>query len=145
MAAENDKNREWMMPSNGLATKNGECGFTLIELMIVVAIVAILATVAYPSYTSYIVRSNRAAAQAALMDIAQRQQQYLLDNRAYAATTAALGVTVPPNVTQVYAISLATGVTTFTATAAALAGTKQFADGDLTINQSGAKTPPGKW
>ena len=138
------------MPSNGLATKNGESGFTLIELMITVAIVGILATVAYPSYLSYVVRNNRAAAQAALMDIAQRQQQYLLDNRSYAATTSALNVNVPTNVTQVYTVSIAVTTSasappTFTATAAPISGTKQYADGSLTINQSGAKTPTAKW
>ena len=44
-------------------------GFTLIELIIAVAIVAVLASIAYPSYTQYVVRSNRAAAQAEMMDL----------------------------------------------------------------------------
>jgi prepilin-type N-terminal cleavage/methylation domain-containing protein len=55
-------------------------GFTLIELMIVVAIVAILAAVAYPAYTSHVRKAHRAAAQSCLMDLAQKQTQYLLDN-----------------------------------------------------------------
>ncbi|MDE2046954.1 MAG: prepilin-type N-terminal cleavage/methylation domain-containing protein, partial [Betaproteobacteria bacterium] len=46
--------------------KKGPHGFTLIELLIAVAVVAILAVIAIPSYESYIVRSNRAAAKAAL-------------------------------------------------------------------------------
>jgi type IV pilus assembly protein PilE len=60
-------------------------GFTLIELMVTVAIVAILAAVAYPSYQNQVKRGRRAAAQAHLMDIAQRQQEYLLDGRGAAS------------------------------------------------------------
>lgn len=59
-------------------------GITLIELMVVVAIVAILAAVAYPSYESYVRKGRRATAQAALQDIAARQQQFLLDQRRFA-------------------------------------------------------------
>ena len=53
-------------------------GFTLLELMIVVAIVGILASIAYPSYMDHVRKGNRAKAQAFLMDVAQRQQNYLL-------------------------------------------------------------------
>jgi type IV pilus assembly protein PilE len=59
-------------------------GFTLIELMIVVAIVALLAVVGYPSYRDHIARGQRSQGQQILSDIAQRQEQYLLDRRAYA-------------------------------------------------------------
>ena len=63
-------------------------GFTLIELMIAVAIVAILAGIGYPSYTSHVKKSLRRAAQAQMLDIANRQQQFLLANRAYVAYSA---------------------------------------------------------
>ena len=66
-------------------------GFTLIELMIAVAVVAILAAIGYPSYTEHIRKSRRATAQAALMDLASRQQAYLLDRRAYAGFFGGLG------------------------------------------------------
>lgn len=51
-------------------------GFTLVEVMIVVAIVGILAAIAYPSYQEYVRRSNRAEARATMMDIAQMQERY---------------------------------------------------------------------
>ena len=69
-------------------------GFTLLELMIVVAIVGILASIAYPSYMDHVRKGNRAKAQAFLMDVAQRQQNYLLVHRQYADDLSKLGVTV---------------------------------------------------
>lgn len=58
-------------------------GFTLIELMVVVAIVGILATLAYPSYQSYVQRSNRVDAQTALLDAAQRLERCFSRNNSY--------------------------------------------------------------
>lgn len=58
-------------------------GFTLIELMIVIAIVSILVAVALPSYQSYIQRSKRADATNMLTHIANLQIQYFMENRAY--------------------------------------------------------------
>ncbi|SDS81911.1 type IV pilin protein [Pseudomonas oryzae] len=123
-------------------------GFTLIELLITVAIVAILAAIAYPSYQQYVIRGNRAAAQAQMMDIANRQQQYLLANRSYAskAQLEASGFALPSDVSSRYSYDITLGAgamptytITFTAT-----GT-QVADGDLTLGSDGVKTPAGKW
>ena len=75
-----------------LASRIGRAkGFTLIELMIVVAIVGILAGIAYPSYMDHVRKGNRAKAQAFLMDVAQRQQAYLLIHREYAPDLQKLG------------------------------------------------------
>lgn len=68
-----------------------QSGFTLIELMIVVAIITILAAVGYPSYTEYVMRSHRQAAKNAIFQIADRQEQFFLDNRSYAPRLSALG------------------------------------------------------
>jgi type IV pilus assembly protein PilE len=58
-------------------------GFTLIELMVVLAIVGILAAIAYPSFHRYIVRSKRAQAQGLLLQLMQQQERYYSRNNSY--------------------------------------------------------------
>jgi len=122
-------------------------GFTLIEVLIVTAIVAVLAAIALQSYQAQIRKGNRAAAQSYMMDLAQREAQYLLDARAYAPTEATLGyAATPADVAPYYTISIAAPVVSppaFTITATAIG--VQAPDGGLTIDNRGTKTPSGKW
>jgi type IV pilus assembly protein PilE len=123
-------------------------GFTLIELMIAVAVVAILAMIAIPSYTAQMVKGRRSSAEAVLMDIAQRQQQYLLDVRGYAPDWATLKTTIPVDVSKYYTIAIVPAAgppPTFTASATPIAGTAQAGDFVLTITDTGVKTPTGTW
>jgi len=66
-------------------------GFTLIELMITVAIVAILAAIALPSYQSYVMRSKRADAKSALLDLASREERHFSINNQYTSDPVLLG------------------------------------------------------
>jgi type IV pilus assembly protein PilE len=66
-----------------MQNRNHSRGFSLIELMIVVAIVAILARVAYPSYQDYVRRAARAEARAAVLNMAQLQERNFSDRGAY--------------------------------------------------------------
>lgn len=66
-------------------------GFTLIELMIVVAIVAILAAVAIPSYQQYIQKSRRVDAKETLTRMAALQERFFFQNSAYTADRSDLG------------------------------------------------------
>jgi type IV pilus assembly protein PilE len=125
-----------------------QIGFTLVELMVTVAIVGILASVAYPSYVQYIVKSNRSAVQSHLMDIAQQQPQYLIDNRAYAGSVSDLHLTTPDKVSSVYTITITPSAgppPSYIATATPIVGGAQANDEALTISSSGAKTPAAKW
>lgn len=70
-------------------------GFTLIELMIVVAIVAILASIAYPAYTSSIIKGKRAEGRTALAGLMQQQERYMTQNNTYLSFTNAAGTTSP--------------------------------------------------
>jgi len=83
-------------------------GFTLIEVMIALAIVAILVAVALPSYQSYVRRAIRSEGQMFLMDLAQRQEQYFLDQRRYATDLGSgagqLTFSVPSDVSKHYTL-----------------------------------------
>ena len=119
-------------------------GFSLIELMIVLVVIGVLSAIAYPAYQDYVRRANRSAAQAFMMTIAARQEQYLLTNRSYAATTAALNLTAPNETSGRYtfAIALPTpGSYTITAT---VGGNQAVPNkfGDLTLSSDGTKTSP---
>lgn len=127
-------------------------GFTLLEVILVVVIVGILAAIAYPSYLNSVRKSNRASAQAHLLDIAQREQQFVLDNRGvYATTVAALNITTPSDVATRYTILITAPPATpptFTASATPIAGNAQAGDLGgmaLTVDNTGAKTPPTAW
>jgi len=119
-----------------------ERGFTLIELMIVVAIVGILAAVAYPSYQDHVRKGNRAAAQAFMMEVAQRQQNYLLNKRKYAASLSLLKVTAPDDVARVYqdlAITVVATPPSFTAELSPRSGTIQASDYTLCVTNTGKR------
>jgi len=121
-------------------------GFTLIEVMITVAIIGILAAVAYPSYTEHVKRSARAEAITALVDAANKQEQFFVDNHDYTAVLANLGL-VAATETGLYELSIASVANSreFTITAEAVSGIAAT-DSDcktLVINELSVKTSTG--
>jgi type IV pilus assembly protein PilE len=123
-------------------------GFTLIELMVTVGIVGILAAVGYPSYTSHVKKGVRRAAQAQMLDIANREQQFLLANRAYASYSAlqTSGYTLPTDLNGKYTPTITVGSGTVPAfTVTFTASGSQASDGNLTFNSEGVKAPADKW
>lgn len=123
-------------------------GFTLIELMIAVAIVGILAAIALPSYSQYVIRASRAEAQAQMMDIANREQQFLLADRAYASKEAlqSSGFNLPTTVSAKYGYEIVVGTGTVPSFTITFTPTgSQASDGALELTSEGVKTPNGKW
>ena len=130
-------------------------GVSLLELMIVVAIVAMIGAFAYPSYMEHVVSTKRTAATSILLQVADRQQQFFMDNKTFAADLTNLGFSEHPQFIAddgrlvaagdgdaVYLLTLANvAPTTYTAIAAPV-GSQPKRDtkcGTMTLDQSGTK------
>ena len=147
---------EWvlLMSASKVETVFTANGFSLIELMTAVTIVAILAAISYPLYTAQMKKGRQSSAESCLMDIAQREQQYLLDVRSYAPDLGTLNYPVPAEVTPYYTIQICQSAappcapataTAFAAVATPIAGSAQTGAAILTIDNTGAKTPTSIW
>lgn len=124
-------------------------GFTLIEVMIVVAIMGILAAVAYPSYQEQVRKGRRADGQAVLMEAAQFMERYYTENMRYDRDLAGSGVALPTGLreapkegaTKHYDVSLqAVGPQAYTLRAVPKGVQASDGCGTMTINQLGQKT-----
>ena len=126
-------------------------GFTITELLIVLAVIGILTAVAFPSYQNHVRKAARASAQAAMMQIADKEAQYLLDARNYVVTSTALttlSITLPTDVASKYTVTVtaadgtntASTPPTYTIVATPIAGGPQVADGILKLTHTGGKT-----
>lgn len=130
-------------------------GVTLMELMIVVAIIAIISAFAFPSYMQYVVNTKRTLATSTLLQIADRQQQFFIDNKQFTNDLTDLGFSANPLVLKddgtptnagdadaVYTFALSgVAATAYTVTAAPLHGqaSRDTKCASLTLNQAGAR------
>jgi len=121
-------------------------GFTLLELMIVVAVVAILTAIALPSYQQMLRKGNRADAKAVLMETAQFMERFFTTHNTYVGAGVLSGVS-PKGATGndvKYNVGFATGqptATTYVVRAVPTGSQTGDSCGTLTLDNTGAQTP----
>ncbi len=125
-------------------------GFTLIEVMIVIAIVSVLLAIALPSYENSMQKGRRADAKAHLMAVANQEEQFMLDQGTYTTNLADLSLPVdsPDGHYTVSAAACGTGDITrcYTLTAEPRAGSPQIDDlrcTEFVLESNGLKTADG--
>jgi len=124
--------------------KHSSQGFTLIELMIVVAIVGILIAVALPAYTDHIAKGKRAEARAVLLEGAQFMERQYSATSAYSTTGFPARLTTAPAGTASgfnYTVTVTAVATAYTLTAAPVAPEAKC--GSLVLSHTGAKSVSG--
>lgn len=117
-------------------------GFTLIEVMIVVAIVAILSAIAIPAYAEYVLRSRITDGIVGLAGMRVKMEQYFQDNRSYAATPAACtaGSIAPLPAANNFTFGCALAASTYVITAT---GTGPMSGFIYTLNQDNTRSTTG--
>ncbi|MEA2059526.1 MAG: prepilin-type N-terminal cleavage/methylation domain-containing protein [Thermodesulfobacteriota bacterium] len=98
---------------------NNKKGFTLIELMIVVAIIGILAAIAIPNFLSYQCKAKQSEAKAALGSMKTQQVAYFAEYDEFAVSTDGVGFSIDADARYTYSMAAAAPATNFTATATA--------------------------
>jgi prepilin-type N-terminal cleavage/methylation domain-containing protein len=123
-----------------LKFKNEKGGFTLIELMIVVAIIGILAAIAIPNVVSYFKKAKTAEAKQFLSTMRTLEEAYRAENDTYSSSLTAIGWTAPDNAKYYDTYSITSATTTgFTARVSGNIDSDSATDA-WTINQAGTLT-----
>lgn len=129
-------------------------GFTLVEIMVVVAILGVLAAIAIPMMSGNDVKARRAIAKSTLLEVSSKQEEYFINNKSYTALLTDLAYPDPfyiddngvpvPQANSFYQISMVATSVTYTIMAVPL--NRQLKDSDcatLSVSNTGFKTATG--
>lgn len=132
----------------GVEVKRSEGGFTLIELMLVLAIVAILTSIAVPAYSGYIERGRRAEGRAALDQAAQLLERYYTRTNTYSTTLADASIPATSSSGRYTLVVAAVAPDTIANSYVITATPTGWSDahcGNLTLNNTGQRGSTGTW
>jgi len=156
-----------MYRQEAIAFRKKQQGFTLMEMMIVVAIVGILTSIAIPMYRDHVLKAHRTDAESFMMQVANKEEQIMLDMRSYApvsgsnanfanapaspaTATSGVNLPVPVHVDLDYDLTVSTNAAGTSPPSYLITATPKAAQqqGDtrcnvLTLNQAGTKTASG--
>ena len=138
--------------NSNVRVRSLQAGFTLIELLIVIAVISILVAFAYPSYMEHMNKVRRTDAKGPLLDVVNRQEQFMLDHKQYAGNMTLLGYAANPYITPegYYSVAVVTAgcgtAPCYRFTATPVSGKAQANDTKctaLSLDSTGSKTATG--